>query len=205
MLTLTRYAVERFLYRLSRSRHAEKFVLKGAVLFAVWARQPYRPTRDIDLLAWGDSSPDALRSLFQEICTIDVPDDALRFENDSIRISEIREEQDYPGQRVQLTAMLGKARIPLQVDIGFGDAVFPPPAVVRYPTLLDLPAPEIRAYPKEAVIAEKFQAIVALGRGNSRMKDYADLYTMAKDYGFEIMVSTLKCFGCPPGIRTPIC
>ena len=185
MLTLTRYAVERFLYRLSLSPHAEKFVLKGAALFAVWAHQPYRPTRDVDFLGKGESSAEALRTNFTEICQTEVAEDGLIFVTESIRITEIREEQEYPGQRVQLTAMLGKASIPVQVDIGFGDAVFPVSEFVRYPTLLDLPAPQIYAYPKESVVAEKLQAMVALGRANSRMKDYADLLTLSQDFPFE--------------------
>jgi hypothetical protein len=185
MLTLTHFAIERFLYRLSHSKHADRFVLKGAMLFAAWTEQPYRPTRDVDFLGSGDESPETLAVVIREICITSVDPDALEFVSSSIRISGIREEQDYRGKRIQLVAKLGQAIIPLQIDIGYGDAITPGPEMIRYPTLLDLPAPEISAYPKETVIAEKLEAMVALGRGNSRMKDYADIEILSREFEFD--------------------
>ena len=185
MLTLTHFAIERLLYRLAQSKHANRFVLKGAMLFAVWTHRPYRPTRDVDFLGTGDQSPAVLASVIRDICSVPVEPDGLDFDPDSIRISEIREEQDYQGKRIQLVVNLGKVVIPLQIDIGYGDVVTPAPATIRYPTLLDLPAPEINAYPKETVIAEKLEAMVTLGRGNSRMKDYADILIMSREFNFN--------------------
>jgi len=144
-LVLIRYALERFLYRLGRSRHKDRFILKGAMLFAAWTDQPHRPTRDLDLLGIGDSSDEALRLVFREIVRTPVEPDGLEFDDGSIRISEIREAQDYPGKRIRLKVQLGNARLDLQIDVGFGDAVTPEPAEIDYPALLDLPSPRIRA------------------------------------------------------------
>lgn len=184
-LTLSRYGIERLLYRLAQSAYADQFVLKGALLFVVWTGQTYRPTRDLDLAGFGDSSPDRLRQIFSELCRLAVEADGLEFEPDSIRLAEIREIQEYPGQRVRLTARLGQAEILLQVDIGFGDAMTPAPAEVVYPTLLDLPAPRLKVCPKETVIAEKLQAMVSLGMINSRMKDFYDIWLMTRRFSFE--------------------
>jgi predicted nucleotidyltransferase component of viral defense system len=183
-LILQRYALERLLYRLDRSGHSQQFILKGALLFALWQVQGYRPTRDLDLLGYGDSSPEALLTVFREICAVDVEADGLSFAPQTIRIREIREDQEYGGQRVELEAFLGKARISIQVDIGFGDVVTPAPAKVEYPSLLGLPAPHLRAYPKETVIAEKLHALVVLGILNSRMKDFYDLWVMSREFSF---------------------
>lgn len=183
-LTLTRYAIERFLYRLTCSAYADQFVLKGAILFAVWTGQMYRPTRDIDLLGFGDSSAETLIHLFKEICAVEVDPDGLMFDGRSVQVEEIREAQEYPGQRVRLQAHLGQARISLQVDIGFGDVITPAAPEVEYPSLLDFPAPRLRVYPKETVIAEKFQAMVVLGFINSRMKDFYDVWLMSKEFSF---------------------
>ncbi len=144
-----------------------------------------RPTRDLDFLGTGDQSPEALAIVIRDICRTTVDPDGVEFVSSSIRISEIREEQDYSGKRIQLVANLGQAVIPLQIDIGYGDAVTPAPETIRYPTLLDLPAPEISAYPQETVIAEKLEAMVVLGRGNSRMKDYADLRMLSREFDFD--------------------
>ena len=184
-LTLSRYGIERLLYRLAQSAYADQFVLKGALLFVVWTGQTYRPTRDLDLAGFGDSSPDRLRQIFSELCRLAVEADGLEFEPDSIRIAEIRETQEYPGQRVRLTARLGQAEIPLQIDIGFGDAMTPAPAEVEYPTLLDLPAPRLKVCSKETVIAKKLQAMVSLGMINSRMKDFYDIWLMTQQFSFE--------------------
>ncbi|MFH1893641.1 MAG: nucleotidyl transferase AbiEii/AbiGii toxin family protein [Candidatus Zixiibacteriota bacterium] len=184
-LTLTRYTVERLLYRLTRSTHAEKFVLKGAMLIAVWMGRSHRPTRDVDLLGFGGATGQHLKQVFQQVCQTQVADDGLVFEADSIEVSEIREGQAYPGERVKLTAKLGNARIRIQVDVGFGDVVTPKAVQIEYPVLLDFPAPRIRAYPKETVVAEKLQTMVLFGMVNSRMKDFYDLHTISRAFSFD--------------------
>lgn len=183
---LTAFATERFLYRLSKSDYAHQFVLKGARLFALWSSKPSRPTRDLDLLGFGDSSPEALRDAIQHICEVPVAQDGLSFDPATIAVEEIRAEQEYDGQRVALIAFLGKARIPLQIDIGFGDAITPEPVETDYTPLLDtLPAPRIRAYPRETVIAEKLHATVFIGEVNTRMKDFYDLYSLATEFAYH--------------------
>jgi predicted nucleotidyltransferase component of viral defense system len=184
-LVLIRYALERFLYRLGRSRHKDRFILKGAMLFAAWTDQPHRPTRDLDLLGIGDSSDAALRRVFGEIVRTPVEPDGLEFDGDGMDISEIREAQDYPGKRIRLRVRLGNARQDLQIDVGFGDAVTPEPVEIDYPVLLDSPSPRIRAYPCETVIAEKLQALVAFGMAISRMKDFYDIWTFSKQFSFD--------------------
>jgi Nucleotidyl transferase AbiEii toxin, Type IV TA system len=174
-LTLTHYGLERLLYRLSVSAHANSFLLKGALLFALWYDQPHRPTRDADLLGFGASDIDTLVEAFREIVSIDATD-GIAFDAGSVKGSEIRKSTGYGGVRIDLQAALDGARIALQVDIGFGDAVTPGPVAVTYPLLLkDLPAPQLRAYPKYTVVAEKFHAVCTLGMANTRMKDYFDL------------------------------
>lgn len=183
-LVLVRYGIERLLYRLVRSGYAERFVLKGALLFSLWAERLHRPTRDLDLLGYGDQSAEALSELFRKVCAAEVEPDGLTFDPGSIQVTAIREDQEYQGQRVQLIARLERARINLQIDIGFGDVVTAAPEV-EYPTLLDFPAPRLRAYTKEAVIAEKLQAMVSLGLLNSRMKDFYDIWTISRTFGFD--------------------
>lgn len=182
---LTRYALERLLYRLAQSEYAGQFVLKGAILFATWSPRPHRPTRDIDLLGYGDASAEQVSTMFQQICLMNVTPDGLEFDADSMQVAEIREEQEYQGQRVKLAANLGTARIHVQIDIGFGDIVSPEAVEIDYPTLLDFPAPRIKAYPRETVVAEKLQAMVALGMLNSRMKDFYDLWVIAAQFPFK--------------------
>jgi len=184
-LVLTRYGLERLLYRLSRSPYATQFVLKGAVLFQLWTGQPHRPTRDLDLLGHGTPSTDRLRQVFQKICTATVAEDGLAFEVDGVRAEQIKAEDEYQGIRLRLDARLGTARIPLQIDIGFGDVITPGPRAVTYPTLLDFPAPRLQAYPRETVVAEKFQAMVQLGIANSRMKDFYDVWILARQFEFD--------------------
>jgi len=184
-LTLTQYAIERLLYRLSRSEYAERFMLKGAMLFAVWAGRPFRPTRDLDLLGYGESSGDELTRLFAAICRTSVEPDGLEFDPQTIKATEIREDQECQGQRVHLDAALGRANISVQVDVGFGDGVIPSVEEIEYPTLIGFPAPLLRAYPKETVVAEKFQAIVAFGVLNSRMKDFYDVWILAQEFPFD--------------------
>lgn len=183
-LVWTRYATERLLYRLSVSQYAGDFILKGAMLFMVWTGETYRSTMDMDFLGHGDDSSQRLAEVFRKVCGVDVEPDGLVFDADTVATAPIRDEQEYQGQRVTLTAFLGKARIPVQVDVGFGDVVTPKAKKISYPTLLDFPAPSIRACPRETVIAEKFQAMVMLGIANSRMKDFYDLYVLARDFTF---------------------
>ncbi|TWG40980.1 nucleotidyltransferase AbiEii toxin of type IV toxin-antitoxin system [Acidovorax delafieldii] len=177
-LTLTRYGLERLLYRLSISPHANRYLLKGALLFSLWFDQPHRPTRDADLLGFGPDDIESAVLAFREICQIEV-DDGMAFDPASVKGSTIRKDAGYGGVRVDLLATLDGARIALQVDIGFGDAVTPAPEAVHYPVLLpDLPAPQLRAYPKYTVVAEKFHAVCLLGMANTRMKDYFDLWVL---------------------------
>ncbi|MEX2324027.1 MAG: nucleotidyl transferase AbiEii/AbiGii toxin family protein [Acidimicrobiia bacterium] len=184
-LVLIHYAVERFLYRLSRSLIADRFVLKGAMLFSTWVEVPRRPTRDLDLLGFGDDAVVSVERSVAQIVRTEVEPDGLEFDEGSIRGEEIREGQEYAGVRVRLRASLAGARIPLQVDVAFGDVVSPEPRTVEYPTLLALAAPRLRAYPPEPVVAEKFQALVALGMANTRMKDFYDLWLLAERMRFD--------------------
>jgi predicted nucleotidyltransferase component of viral defense system len=184
-LVLTRYGLERVLYRLTLSPHAHQFILKGAALFQLWTGQPHRSTRDLDLLGEGTPSTARLRRLFEEVCSMPVEDDGLTFPSTAVQAEQIKEEDEYQGIRLRIGARLGTIRIPLQIDIGFGDAVTPGPQAVTYPTLLDFPAPTLQAYPRETVVAEKFQAMVHLGMANSRMKDFYDVWTLARQFEFD--------------------
>ena len=180
-LTLTHYGLERLLYRLSISDHAANYLLKGALLFSLWYDLPHRPTRDADLLGFGPDDIDSAVATFRDICQIAV-EDGIAFDSTSVKGTLIRKEAGYGGVRIDLKAKLDGARIALQVDIGFGDAVTPAPEAISYPVLLDdLPAPQLRAYPKCTVVAEKFHAICLLGMANTRMKDYFDLWVLLGD------------------------
>jgi predicted nucleotidyltransferase component of viral defense system len=183
-LLLTRYALERLLYRLSLSPHRNRFVLKGAMLVTTWFHDPHRPTRDLDLLGFGESSAGAMLSIWKEIFAIHA-DDGVTFDGDGLRASPIREDLEYGGIRLRTTALLARARIHVTVDIGFGDAVEPGPEEIDLPVLLDLPAPHLRAYARETVIAEKYHAMVSLGRANSRMKDFYDVWVLSRSYEFD--------------------
>ena len=183
-LLLTRYALERLLHRLSLSPHRERFVLKGAMLLATWFDEPHRATRDMDLLGFGDAAEDALLATFREIMAVEV-DDGVSFDLKGLKIEAIREEVEYVGSRLRTTAALARARIPITVDIGFGDAVEPGVEDIDLPVLLDMPSPHLRAYPPETVIAEKFHAMVVLGRANSRMKDYYDVWMLIDSFELE--------------------
>ncbi len=164
------------------------------MLLAVRGGWPYRPTRDLDLLKFGEGSAEALARIFREVCTCEVEDDALRFDPDSVRVESIREGQDYQGQRVEMLVYLDRARVRLQVDIGFADTVTPPPEELIYPSLLGFPTSRIRVYPVEAVVSEKVEAVVALGAINSRMKDYYDLWALSRKLTFkgELLVQALR-------------
>jgi len=180
-LLLTRYALERWLYRLSLSQHSLQFILKGAMLFALWYDIPHRPTRDADFLGVGPADAESLRTALQAVCGIEC-DDGMNFQPDSVVVTEIRKEANYDGLRVTLMGLLGTARCPVQMDVGFGDAVTPKPEQAAYPVLLpELPGPQLAVYPRTTVIAEKLEAIVSLGMRNSRMKDYFDLYVLLTD------------------------
>jgi predicted nucleotidyltransferase component of viral defense system len=182
--TLIRYAAERLLYRLSQSPHRDRFVLKGAMLFVIWIGHVPRPTKDVDLLGRSDLGIAELEEIFRGVCSIPCPEDGLAFDVASVRAQEIREEQEYGGIRVTAGATLGRAKIPIQVDVGFGDAIVPEATETEFPTLLDLAPPKLRVYPRETVVAEKLEAIVKLGIATSRMKDIYDLHVLAKRFTF---------------------
>jgi hypothetical protein len=182
---LNRYGTERLLYRLSQSSSADQFILKGASLFQLWSDELHRPTRDVDLLGHGEPSLQRMSKLFAEICRVEVEDDGLVFEPNSVKAEQIREDDEYQGIRIKLTAYLEEARVSLQADVGFGDAITPPPEEIEYPTLLDQASPRLKAYPREAVVAEKYQAMVILGMANSRMKDFFDLWILATRFEFQ--------------------
>ena len=184
-LVLTQFTLERLLHRVAESPHRDDFLLKGALLFVVWTGLPHRATRDLDLLGYGSLSEERLAEVFESLCTIDVEPDGVVFDPGSIVVSRIREDQTYEGLRVVMRAEIGTARIAVQVDVGFGDAVHPGPETVTVPTLLDHPAPTLRAYPRATVVAEKFEAMVSLGMLNSRMKDFFDLQYLAKGFEFD--------------------
>ncbi len=184
-LLLTRYANERLLFRLTTSRHAQRFVLKGASLFTMWTGKPHRATRDLDLLGFGELGEEHVRQIFTEVLALEVPDDGVGFDLDTLSIGLIHEEQEYGGVRVEVVARVTNAQVRLQVDIGFGDAITPEASVVDFPALLDCPAPRLRAYPRETVVAEKLQAMVQLGMANSRMKDFYDIFVLARDFDFD--------------------
>ncbi len=184
-LVLTRYALERLLYRLSRSEHRDEFVLKGALLFQLWADQPHRPTRDLDLLGRGDDSITRFVKIFQKTCNLPVEDDGLVFLAPSVQGERIKEDQEYEGLRLRMSCRLENARIPVQIDIGFGDVVVPAATDVTYPVMLDFPAPVLPAYSRESVVAEKFHAMVMLGIADSRMKDFYDLWVLARQFEFQ--------------------
>jgi hypothetical protein len=182
---LTSYCFERFLYRLGVSDLRDRFVLKGAMLLRVWSEQPYRATRDLDLLRRGEGSFDAIRADLQAICAMPVDPDGIEFDAGAIHIEAIRAEDEYAGTRAALPARCGSARLQLQIDMGLGDSVWPAPQPCAYPVLLDFPAPDVLAYPREAVVAEKLEALVVLGDRNSRIKDFFDLHYLATRFAFD--------------------
>lgn len=204
-LILVKYGLERILYRLTRSAHHDAFVLKGALLFELWTHDTYRPTRDADFLGRGDNAPERLIRLFRELCEMDVEPDGLIFDADSVHAERITEDADYEGVRVTFIARLDRARIPIQIDIGFGDAVTPAPLESDYPTLLPAPHPRLLVYPKETVVAEKFEAIVKLGIANTRMKDFYDLEVLARTFEFEgeLLANAIRATFANRGTQLP--
>jgi len=184
-LVLTRYGIERLLYRLSQTKHADRFALKGAMLFILWMNRNYRPTRDIDLLGFGEIDQQLLSEIFREVCQVKTVDDGVVFHADSLTVEEIREGEIYQGQRIKIRGNIGNTRLAMQIDVGIGDVIVPEPTEQIFPTLLDFPAPRIRVYSRESVVAEKLDTIIALGLLNSRMKDYFDLWTLACNFEFK--------------------
>jgi predicted nucleotidyltransferase component of viral defense system len=183
---LTRYGLERFLARLAGSEHREAFTLKGAMLFRIWSPTLHRPTKDLDLLGTGAPDIARLEGVFRELCAVAMEDDdGVTFDAKSVRAARIKEDAEYEGVRVTLTGHIGTARLDLQVDVGFGDAVTPAATVVEFPTLLGAPPPKLRAYPRESVVAEKLEAMVHLGVTNSRMKDFFDVWFLSQTFAFD--------------------
>lgn len=205
---LTSFCLERFLYRLGVSEIRDHFVLKGAMLLRLWSDQPYRATRDLDLLRKGDGSFEAIRSDIETICTTPVEADGVAFDTDGIRIESIRTIDEYAGTRAILSALCGTARLNLQIDIGLGDSVWPPPESCSYPSMLGFPTPGVMAYPRDAVIAEKLEALVVLGDRNSRIKDFFDLHHLAGHFQFDrgtLVEAVVRTFAqrrtpIPPGV-----
>ena len=179
------FALERFLYRLARSPYRQSFVLKGALMLAAWQAPASRPTRDIDLLGRVDNRPEHIVAVMQQICRQAAPEDGLRFEDEGMAGEAILEGANYHGVRVRFSCYLGKARVPMQIDIGFGDVLVPGPVPVHLPALLSLPTAEVQGYSRETTIAEKLQVIIALGELNSRMKDFYDIWLLASHYAYE--------------------
>jgi len=216
-LILTQYGLERLLYRLSKSSYRDRFILKGAMLFILWGGQPHRLTRDVDFLGFGDSSEAGLQTVFRDLCDITVEDDGMTYMAGSVQVELIRDETEYGGMRVKLLGDLAGARVPIQADIGFGDAVTPGPREIEYPTLIGNLTPNLKAYPRETVVAEKYQALVNLGMANSRMKDFYDLWVIASEFDFDGLTlseaikntfsrrQTPLPDGTPPGLSPEFC
>lgn len=182
---LQHFAIERFIYRISRSPMADRFILKGALLFSVWGGPGARPTLDIDLLGKIDNSLDVIVAAMKETCRLNVEEDGMSFQAETVTAVRITEDAEYEGVRVRVQGSLGSARVFLQVDIAFGDVIIPGPIRVAYPTQLDFQAPELKGYTMESTIAEKFQAMVKLGVLNSRMKDFYDVWLLSRRFDFE--------------------
>ncbi|BAZ10688.1 hypothetical protein NIES4071_25110 [Calothrix sp. NIES-4071] len=182
------------MYRLSQSPYKQQFILKGASLFRVWHGEPHRATKDLDLLGYGENEISYLEKVFAEICCIAFNDDGIVFEQESVKGEKIKEEQEYEGVRIKLTAKLDSISIQVQVDVGFGDAVTPKAEEAEFPAILDMPAPCLLVYPRETVVAEKFQAMVDLGITNSRLKDFYDIWFLCQKFQFqgEILCEAFK-------------
>lgn len=191
---LERYALERYLYRVSKSKYVDRFVLKGALLMLIWLGETIRPTRDADLLGFGDLDVQSLLNIFREVCTTQVEPDGMGFLPETMKVEDIREDDLYGGRRASFIGMLGNARINLQIDVGIGDAVSPEPNWLNYPSLLGMPSAHLRAYRQETAIAEKFQAMVVLGSANTRMKDFFDIAALAQHESFdgEVLATALQ-------------
>lgn len=182
---LQHFAIERFIYRLSRTGHADRFILKGALMFSTWRGLGSRPTMDIDLLGRIDNRLEVIEAAMKDACRVNFEADGISFDPETVVAARITEDALYEGVRVRLSGRLGNARIALQIDIGFGDVIVPGPSKIVYPALLDHPAPELTGYTMESTIAEKFQAMVKLGVLNSRMKDFYDIWVLSRRFDFE--------------------
>lgn len=179
------YGMERFLYRFSRSRYADKFVLKGALLFTAWQIPERRTTLDIDFWAHYDNQVADIESVMRDVCDVSVESDGLIFDAKTIQGRKIKEDADYEGVRVKFIGLLERSRIPMQIDVGFGDIVYPKVKMIDYPVILDFPKPHLKGYPAESVISEKFEAMIKLGLLNSRMKDFYDIWIMMRQFDFD--------------------
>lgn len=188
------YGMERFLYRFSRSKYADEFILKGALMFAIWDIPERRTTLDIDFLSRHDNQIVSIEKVIKEVCEIKVPSDGLVFDPKTVAGQKIKEDADYEGIRVKFLGFLERSRIPMQIDMGFGDIVYPKARMVAYPAILDFPKPHLKGYPVESVVSEKFEAMVKLGLLNSRMKDFYDLWLLTRRFDFkgENLVEALK-------------
>lgn len=207
-LTLADYVTERFLYRLGQSPLCDRFVLKGAVLFRVWMGQSHRPTKDLDLLGRGSSELSEVADAIREVCLIKAADGVV-FHLDGMKAERIREGAEYEGVRIRFRAELAAAQIPLQIDVGFGDAITPLPSVTAVPSVLGMDPPQVFAYPRETVVAEKLHAMVVLDISNTRMKDFYDLWFLARSWPFQLIAladairATFERRGTPLPIGTP--
>lgn len=211
LYVLSRYALERLLYRLGRSPYTDQFVVKGALLFSLWNDHLHRPTRDLDLLGFGSEDANRIQRIFVNLCTQPADDsDGLVFQQEAVQVTPIRETQEYGGLRVAMWALLGQTRIRVQVDIGFGDAVTPAATYADFPSLIGLPSPHVRVYPPETVVAEKYEALVRLGMINSRVKDFYDLWTLTHEHIFTgaILTAAIQATftrrGTPLPAATPV-
>jgi predicted nucleotidyltransferase component of viral defense system len=179
------YGMERFLYRVSRSKHADRFILKGALMFTVWQLPERRTTLDIDFAAYYDNRIEAVEKMIKDICRISMSQDGLIFDPQTVKGSRIKEEADYEGVRIKFTGFLERSRIPMQIDVAFGDIIYPKSRVIDYPVILDFPKPHLKGYPIESVISEKFETMIKLGLLNSRMKDFYDIWLMMRRFDFD--------------------
>ena len=188
------FAIERFIYRLSKSLHADQFILKGALMFSAWCGPASRPTMDIDLLGKIDNQLNTITTVMKDACLTDVEPDGISFNADTVEAVRITEDAEYEGVRVRVLGSLGKARISIQIDIGFGDVIVPDAGTVSYPAILDFPAPVLKGYTMESTIAEKFQSMVKLGVLNSRMKDFYDIWFLSRTFDFkgEILAEAIE-------------
>jgi predicted nucleotidyltransferase component of viral defense system len=179
------FGMERFLYRLSRSEYADNFILKGALMFTVWHVHERRTTLDIDFLARFDNQVASIERMIKDVCKTDVISDGLVFDSNSVKGQRIKEDADYEGVRVKFAGYLQRSRIPMQIDIGFGDRIYPGAKAIEYPAILDFPKPHLKGYPAESVISEKFEAMIKLGVLNSRMKDFYDIWLIMRLFDFD--------------------
>ena len=179
------YGMERFLYRVSQSKYTDKFILKGALMFMVWHVPERRTTLDIDFLVQYDNKITSIEKMIKDICKSNVVSDGLIFDSKNVKGQRIKEDADYEGVRVKFVGLLERSRIPMQIDIGFGDSVYPKPKIIEYPVILDFPKPKLKGYPAESVVSEKFEAMVKLGLLNSRMKDFYDIWLMMHQFNFD--------------------